>query len=72
MFLKSQFYLFVSLTCSFVFFINLVLGKIEVAYRINTIVHFEGVPEFVLLLVAVIFFIISTLLKEQAQSNSIK
>ena len=70
MFKSSRFYLIVSLLCVAVFAINIVIGKIEIVYRINTNVHMEGVPEFVLLLLAVIFFVISTLIKERSENNN--
>ncbi len=64
---RSRTYLVISIFGIVLFAINLVLGKIEVAYKISTHVHLEGVPEFALLLVSVIFFMISTLLKEQSK-----
>jgi TRAP-type C4-dicarboxylate transport system permease small subunit len=69
MFKRSRFYFLISSICIVLFVINLIVGKIEVAYRIDTIVHLEGVPEFILLLVSIIFFVISTLLKEQSATN---
>lgn len=70
MFKTSRTYLAFSIICIVLFAINLVIGKLEVAYKINSHVHLEGVPEFILLLAAVIFFIISTLLKEQSQFHN--
>lgn len=70
MFKKSRFYQIVSAICIVLFVINLIVGKIEVTYRIDTIIHLEGVPEFILLLVSVIFFVIGTLLKEQSKPNN--
>ncbi|MDE0280816.1 MAG: hypothetical protein OXN16_06995 [Gammaproteobacteria bacterium] len=52
------------------FAVNLVVGKMEVSSRIDTNIHLDGVPEFLLLLVAVMFFVISTLLKERAEANN--
>ncbi len=69
MFKKSRFYFVIAAVCIVLFVLNLIVGKIEVTYRIDTIVHLEGVPEFILLLVSVIFFVISTLLKEQSETN---
>ena len=70
MYKKSRFYTIISAICIAIFVINLILGKIEVTYRIDTVVHLEGVPEFILLLVSVIFFVISTLFKEQSETNT--
>ena len=42
----------------------------EVSSRIVSNIHLDGVPEFLLLLVSVIFFVISTLLNERAEANN--
>ncbi len=70
MFKQSRLYLILSSICVVLFVVNLIIGKIEVTYRVDMIVHFEGVAEFVLLLAAVIFFVIGTLFKEQSMANA--
>ncbi|KAA3622539.1 MAG: hypothetical protein DWQ08_12690 [Proteobacteria bacterium] len=67
MFRNGRFFSSASILCVLLFLINLVLGKIEVANKIDTKVHLEGAPEFLLLLASVILFVISTLLKERAE-----
>lgn len=67
---NSRVCLGVSIACLVLFVANLVLGKLEVSSRIDTNIHLDGVPEFLLLLVCVIFFVISTLLKERAEANN--
>ncbi len=69
MFRKSRLYLILSIVCIAVFAVNIVIGKIEIAYRIDTHVHLEGVPEFLALLASVIFFVISTLIKERSEND---
>ncbi len=68
---SSRLYLIISIVCIVVFAVNIVIGKIEIAYRINTHVHMEGVPEFLVLLLSVIFFIISTLIKERSENDKL-
>ena len=67
---NSRIYLVISIACIVLFAVNLVVGKMEVSSRIDTNIHLDGVPEFLLLLVAVMFFVISTLLKERAEANN--
>lgn len=67
---NSRIYLIISISCIVLFAVNLVVGKMEVSSRIDTNIHLDGVPEFLLLLVAVMFFVISTLLKERAEANN--
>ncbi|MXW48066.1 MAG: hypothetical protein F4Z97_05460 [Gammaproteobacteria bacterium] len=69
MFRSSRLYLIISIVCIVIFALNIVIGKIEIAYRINTHVHLEGVPEFLVLLLSVIFFVISALIKERSENN---
>ena len=69
MFRSSRLYLIISIVCIAVFAVNIVIGKIEIIYRIKTHVHMEGVPEFLVLILAVIFFVISTLIKERSENN---
>ena len=63
-------YLVVSIFCITLFVINLVVGKMEVSSRLDTNIHLDGAPEFLLLLTSVIFFVISTLLKERAETSN--
>ena len=65
----SRYYLAASVVGILLFVGNLILGKVEIAYKIDTLVHLEGVPEFLLLLASVILFVASTLLKERAQDE---
>ena len=67
---NSRVYLIISIACILLFALNLVVGKMEVSSRIDTDIHLDGVPEFLLLLVSVMFFVISTLLKERAEANN--
>ncbi len=66
---RSRNYLLASVLGILLFAINLVLGKLEVAYKIDTVVHLEGVPEFMLLLVSVVLFVVSALLRERAHDD---
>ena len=67
---SSRICLIVSIGCIVLFAINLVVGKMEVSSRIVSNIHLDGVPEFLLLLVSIIFFVISTLLNERAEANN--
>ncbi len=69
MFRNSRVYLAASILGIVLFTINLVVGKMEVSSLMPTSMHLDGVPEFLLLLTAIIFFVISTLLKERAETN---
>ncbi len=66
---KSRHFLVASVLCIVLFTVNLVLGKIEVAYKIDTLIHLEGVPEFLLLLVSVVLFVVSALLEERCKDG---
>ena len=70
--MNSKFFLGIAILLVVIFFVNLAIGKYLVIMKLPTSLHLEGVTEFILLLIAVVFFAISALLKEKAKVSTLK
>lgn len=62
----SRRYLWAAIALVALFFINLINGKLSLMSQTEPYLHLEGVPEFILLLLAVACFVISALLSKAA------
>ena len=63
----SRYFLFLSLLGIALFALNLLVGKLALMFGWNVWLHLEGVPEFLLLMITVVSFVIGTLLNEKAR-----